>query len=225
MAVAGVEESLEAMSMSAVRIKICGITRVEDGLAAAEAGADAVGFMFYAGSPRCLTPSAAASISHALPPFVTRVGVFVNASPAEVTATLAACPLDALQFHGEEPPDFCQRFGRRVIRAFRIRDPQSLEQLPSYQVDAWLLDAFVEGQRGGTGQVFNWNLAVQAKALGRPIILAGGLNPQNVGEAVRAVRPYGVDVSSGVESSPGRKDSALIRALVRAVRGLETSCP
>jgi phosphoribosylanthranilate isomerase len=224
-----------------VRIKVCGITSVTDALAAVEAGADALGFMFYEQSARFVSPSLAAEIIRHLPPQVTRVGVFVGAAEAEVRRAAEACGLDTLQFHGDESPAFCARFavgespevlrtevrvpaaatpsGYRVIRAFRILNADSLAALPAYRCGAWLLDSYVPGQRGGTGAKFNWELAVQAKQAGAPVILAGGLTPDNVAAAVRQVRPYGVDVSSGVESAPGRKDPARLRAFVRAARG------
>jgi phosphoribosylanthranilate isomerase len=223
-----------------LRVKICGITRLPDALAAVEAGADALGFMFYERSPRYVRAAAAAQIIRELPPRVTRVGVFVNATEEEVRRTAAECGLDALQFHGEESPEFCARFGGevsadvlrtlsraadgglgpvfRVIKAFRIRDADSLDALPAYRCGAWLLDSYVPGQPGGTGSTFNWDLAIEAGRAGRPVILAGGLVPENVAEAVRRVRPYGVDVSSGVESAPGRKDPARVRAFVQAAR-------
>jgi phosphoribosylanthranilate isomerase len=223
-----------------IQVKICGITRLTDALAAVEAGADALGFMFYERSPRFVRLAVAAQIICRLPPLVTRVGVFVDATEEEVRRTAAECGLDALQFHGEESPEFCARFGGgtsaevlrtltrptdsgtgpvfRVIKAFRIRDRDSLTGLPGYRCDAWLLDSYVPGQPGGTGSTFNWDLAIEAGRAGRPVILAGGLVPENVAEAVRRVRPYGVDVSSGVESAPGLKDPARIRAFVKAAR-------
>lgn len=202
-----------------VRVKICGITNVADALLAVEAGADALGLMFYRHSPRCLATSAAAEIVRALPPFVARVGVFVNAGEAEARHVAAECGLDTLQFHGEEPPEFCARFAPlKVYKAFRVRDRNSIAELPKYATDAWLLDSFVPGQRGGTGACFHWELAVEAVKLGRPVILAGGLTPENVAEAVRQVRPFAVDVSSGVESAPGRKDAAKVRAFIAAAK-------
>jgi phosphoribosylanthranilate isomerase len=193
---------------------------VADALATVEAGADALGFMFFAGSPRHLSRDVAAEIVRALPPFVARVGVFVNASEAEVRQAVAGCGLDTLQFHGDEPPEFCARFTPlKVYRAFRIRDRESLASLPNYATDAWLLDSFAPGRRGGTGERFNWELALEAKNLGRPIILAGGLTPENVAEAVRRVGPFAVDVSSGVEMAPGRKDAAKVRAFIAAAKG------
>jgi phosphoribosylanthranilate isomerase len=199
-------------------VKICGITSVEDGLAAAGAGADAIGLMFYEQSPRHITLETAAGISRQLPPFVTRVGVFVNADEEFVVRAITECGLNILQFHGDESPEFCRQFPVMSLKAFRIRDRDSLEQLKAYETDAWLLDAYVKDARGGTGASFNWDLAIDAQKLGRPIFLAGGLTPENVGEAIRRVHPYGVDVSSGVESSPGKKDHAKVRAFVKAAK-------
>ena len=204
------------------KVKICGITRLPDALAAVEAGADALGFMFYEGSKRNLSPAAAAAIIRALPPFVAKVGVFVNASAETVRAVVAECGLDTLQFHGEETPEFCRQFAPlKVIKAFRIQDAASLKPLPDFAVDAWLLDSYVAGQRGGTGERFNWELAAQAKELGRPVILAGGLTPENVADAVQQVWPLGVDVSSGVETAPGQKDAGLVQRFVGLVREME----
>lgn len=204
------------------KVKICGITRLPDALAAVEAGADALGFMFFEGSKRHLTPAAATKIIRALPPFVAKVGVFVNAPVETVRATIAECGLDTLQFHGEETPEFCRQFAPlKVVKAFRIQNAASLQPLPDYAVDAWLLDSYVPGQRGGTGEKFNWELAAQAKELGRPVILAGGLSPENIADAVQQVWPFGVDVSSGVESAPGQKDAGLVRRFVEIVREME----
>jgi phosphoribosylanthranilate isomerase len=201
-----------------VRVKICGITSQADALAAVEAGADALGFMFYEQSPRFVSPRIVAEIVPQLPPFLARVGVFVNPTEEAVRRAVLACALDTLQFHGDEPPEFCRRFGVKVIKAFRVDDAASLQALPAYRTDAWLLDSCVPGLLGGTGAKFNWDLAVEAKRLGRPIILAGGLTPENIGEAVRRVQPYAVDVSSGVEMTPGRKDPARMRAFVQAAK-------
>lgn len=202
-----------------VKIKICGITRLADSQAAVEAGADALGFVFHPQSPRFLSTAAAAEIIRVLPLHVVKVGVFVDATPEVVTQAIRECGLDLLQFHGEEPPDYCLQFGPMTMKAFRIRDAGSLRALPDYSTDAWLLDAFVPGQPGGSGAMFNWDLAVQARGMGRPIFLAGGLTPENVAEAVRKVRPYGVDVSSGVESEPGKKDAEKVRAFITAAKG------
>jgi phosphoribosylanthranilate isomerase len=199
-----------------LRIKICGITSHADAFAAAEAGAHALGFMFYERSPRAISPAAAAEIIRQLPPFVAKVGVFVDAPQEFIRQTISQCGLDTLQFHGGESSAFCSQFDLRTIKAFRVRGEETLRELPAYETSAWLLDSFVPDQFGGTGAKFNWELASAAKKLGRPIILAGGLTPENVGEAVRQVQPYGVDVSSGVEAKPGRKDHGKIRAFVEA---------
>ncbi|HYT60482.1 MAG TPA: phosphoribosylanthranilate isomerase [Haliangiales bacterium] len=202
-----------------VRVKICGITNPADALAAVEAGADALGFMLYEKSPRHVPVKAAAEIIRRLPPFVAKVGVFVNATEKAVLKTVSVCGLDTLQFHGDETPEFCQKFPPlKVYKAFRIRNLESLQSLSAYETDAWLLDSFLPDTLGGTGATFNWDWAVEATKLGRPIILAGGLTPENVTGAVRNLRPYAVDVSSGVESSPGKKDHAKIRDFILAAR-------
>ena len=203
------------------RVKICGITRAADATAAVDAGADALGFMFYEASPRHLTREQAARIIHTLPPFVARVGVFVNPTVDEVRATIAETGIDTLQFHGEESPEFCRQFGLRVIKAFRVRDAESILHTEAYSTEAWLLDSYVAGQLGGTGARFNWDLATDAARRHRSVILAGGLTPGNVAEAVRKVRPYGLDVSSGVESAPGKKDPAKVRAFIAAAKSVQ----
>jgi phosphoribosylanthranilate isomerase len=204
-----------------VKVKICGITRLADAIAAAEAGADALGFVFYEQSPRCVSVEAAAAIIRALPPFVLKAGVFVNAPEDAVLRAIRQCQLNLLQFHGDEPPEYCRQFGLLSIKAFRIRDAASLQLLPHYPTDAWLLDAYHPAQPGGTGEQFNWDLALAARAWGRPIFLAGGLTPENVAQAVRRARPYAVDVSSGVEAAPGRKDHAKIKAFIQAAKTVE----
>ena len=201
-----------------VTVKICGITNVEDALAAVAAGADAIGLMFFEKSPRFVTLDTAAAISHALPPQIVRVGVFVNPSEADVTEAIAVCGLTILQFHGDETPEFCAQFPLMTMKAFRVKDAESLQALPEYRTDAWLLDAYSPAALGGTGERFNWDLAIEAQKLGRPIFLAGGLTPENVAEAVRRVQPFGVDVSSGVESAPGKKDAAKVRAFIAAAK-------
>jgi phosphoribosylanthranilate isomerase len=201
-----------------VRVKICGITNLADAQAAAEAGADALGFVFYEKSPRHMTIPAVAGISKLLPPFILRVGVFVNAPKEEIVRAIGECGLSLLQFHGDEPPEFCAQFGLMSMKAFRIRDAESLKELSKYKTDAWLLDAYSSDTLGGTGEVFNWDLAIEAQKTGRPIFLAGGLTPGNVAEAVCKVRPFGVDVSSGVETSPGKKDHAKVRAFINAAK-------
>lgn len=183
----------------------------------AEAGADLIGLMFYDRSPRCVTFTRAAEISRALPPYISRVGVFVNPDEDTVMRAIGTCGLSLLQFHGEETPEFCTQFGLMSMKAFRVKDAHSLHALPTYETDAYLLDAYSPNAHGGTGAKFNWDLAVAAKEHGRPIFLAGGLTPENVAQAVKQVMPFGVDVSSGVESAPGKKDPAKVRAFIRAV--------
>ena len=200
------------------QVKICGITSVADALAAAEAGADMIGLMFYDGSPRHVTLAQAAEISRALPPFVLRVGVFVNPEPDLVLRAIAECGLNLLQFHGDEDSDFCTQFGLMSLKAIRVQNAESLQTLANYHTDAFLLDAYSKAGLGGTGEKFNWDLAIEAQKFGKPIFLAGGLTPENVADAVRQVRPFAVDVSSGVESAPGKKDAAKVRAFIQAVR-------
>ena len=170
------------------RIKICGITNLADALAAVAAGADVLGLNFYDRSPRHISMKTAAEISKQLPPFVLRAGVFVNADADLVTRAIGECGLGLLQFHGDETPEFCLQFGLMSMKAFRIRDAGSLEELPRFQTDAYLLDAFSPEARGGTGEKFNWKLAVEAQKYGKPIFLAGGLTPENVAEAGHSLR-------------------------------------
>jgi phosphoribosylanthranilate isomerase len=200
------------------RVKICGITNLADAQAAVGAGADALGFNFYEKSPRFVSLKTAAEISRQLPPFVIRAGVFVNAPEDFVLRAISEVGLTMLQFHGDEPPEFCKQFGLMSMKVFRVRDEKSLEQIPNYQTDAYLLDAFSATAPGGTGEKFNWDLAVEAQKFGKPIFLAGGLTPENVADAVRQVRPFAVDVSSGVEISPGKKDHAKVQAFIKTVR-------
>ena len=202
------------------RVKICGITSVADGQAAAEAGADLIGLMFYEPSPRYVSLDAAAGIARALPPEVQRVGVFVNPTTELVRRAIGECQLSLLQFHGDEPPDFCTQFGLMSLKAFRIRDAASLDALPNYETDGYLLDAYSPEARGGTGEKFNWDLAVEAQKFGRPIFLAGGLTPANVAAAVKQVQPFAVDVSSGVESAPSKKDPAKVKAFIAAAKSV-----
>ncbi len=202
-------------------VKICGITRTDDALAAARQGAHAVGFVFYAGSARHIAPRAAADIIRALPPFVTTVGLFVDAEPGEVAQVLAQVPLDLLQFHGDESPEFCRGFGLPYIKAVRVRPGLDLLQYAQLHDAArgLLLDAYVEGTYGGTGTAFDWSSIPHE--LPRPVILSGGLNPANVTEAIRRVRPCAVDVSSGVETAPGIKDAGKIAAFFQGVRNAD----
>jgi phosphoribosylanthranilate isomerase len=202
-----------------VVVKICGITNAADGIAAAEAGADMLGFVFYEASPRFVRIEAAADIIRQLPPFVVKAGVFVDAPSELVVRAIAACGLNLLQFHGAEPPDYCAQFGLMSMKAFRVQDAATLERLKDYPTEAWLLDSYAPDKIGGTGERFNWDLAREARRLGRPIFLAGGLTPLNVAEAVLRVQPYGVDVSSGVEGVPGKKDHDKVRAFIRAAKG------
>ena len=185
---------------------------------AAAALADAIGLMFYERSPRCVSLDAAEHIAAVVQKPMFKVGVFVNADAGYVSEAIDRCGLDVVQFHGDETPEYCSQFDVRVWKAFRIRDEESLKALPAFETEAWLLDSYVKGQHGGTGERFNWDLAIAAKKLGRPILLAGGLTPNNVAEAVRQVRPFGIDVSSGVESEPGRKDPDLVHDFLKAAK-------
>ncbi|MDZ3825822.1 phosphoribosylanthranilate isomerase [Pseudomonas monsensis] len=204
--------------MSAVRSKICGITRIEDALAAVEAGADAIGFVFYAKSPRAVSVQQARAIIRAMPPFVTTVGLFVNASRCELGEILDAVPLDLLQFHGDESAEACEEWRRPYIKALRVKAGDDIAAAVAAYPGASgvLLDTYVEGVPGGTGEAFDWSLI--PPDLSKPLILAGGLTPENVADAVARVRPYAVDVSGGVEASKGIKDHAKIRAFIAAAR-------
>ena len=204
--------------MSAVRSKICGITRMDDALAAVAAGADALGFVFYEKSPRAVTAQQARAIIAGLPPFVTTVGLFVNASACELNETLDAVPLDMLQFHGDETPEQCEGYNRPYIKALRVKAGDDIAAACKAYAGASgiLLDAYVDGVPGGTGQAFDWSLIPQD--LSKPIILAGGLSAGNVRQAIDRVQPYAVDVSGGVEKSKGIKDHDKIRAFMQAVR-------
>jgi phosphoribosylanthranilate isomerase len=200
-----------------VRIKICGITNLEDALLAAELGANALGFIFYAKSPRKVDAETAHSIIAQLPPFVAAVGVFVDEAAAVVQELAAKVGLDWVQLHGQESPEYCRNLGRRVIKAFRIQDEDSLRQLAEYQgaAQALLLDTYKKGQVGGTGEVFDWQLARKAKQYGR-IILAGGLSSDNVAVAIATAQPAAVDAASGTEAAPGKKDPEKLRAFFEA---------
>jgi phosphoribosylanthranilate isomerase len=197
-----------------VHVKICGITSLEDAQAATDAGADALGFVFYPPSPRYVTPEQAGRIIQTLPPFVTTVGLFVDVALDAVNDLAARCGLDRIQLHGRETPEFCRQVTRPVIKAIRIKNAESLSLVPDYNVSAYLLDAYVEGALpGGTGASFSWELAAQAKPYG-PVILAGGLTPENIEAAIAQIRPYGVDVSTGVERTPGIKDHQKVRQFI-----------
>ncbi|SDH42019.1 phosphoribosylanthranilate isomerase [Pseudomonas panipatensis] len=207
--------------MAAVRIKICGITRVEDALAAAEAGADAIGLVFYAKSPRAVSVQQARAIVAALPPFVTSVGLFVDASRCELGEILDAVPLDMLQFHGNETAEACSGYHRPYLKALRVKPGDDIAARAAEYPGAAgiLLDTYVEGVPGGTGAAFDWSLIPHD--LRRPLVLAGGLHAGNVQQAIRQVRPYAVDVSGGVEASKGIKDAEKIRAFVRQCRAAD----
>lgn len=199
-----------------MKVKICGITRVEDALAACEAGADALGFNFSEAArrrERYIDPEKAVDIIDQLPPFVTIVGVTVDEFPERLREYLQFC--DYVQLHGDEPPDICFDLGRRAIKAFRAGPDFVPEAMLHYEAAAYLIDAHAPGEYGGTGRTADWDAAKRAVALGRPVILAGGLTPENVAEAVKAVRPYAVDTAGGVESAPGKKDHARIRDFIR----------
>ena len=202
------------------RVKICGMTRVQDVQAACEAGADAIGLVFYPPSPRCLTHAQARALRDALPPFVTPVALFVDPSREQVEQVLDEVRPGALQFHGDEPPEFCERFGLPYLKACRIREGVDLlEYLRPYKgASGWLADAFVEAY-GGVGETFDWSLVPHQRP--RPLILSGGLTSDNVREAIRRVQPWGVDVSSGVESAKGIKDAAKIAAFMAEVRNAD----
>lgn len=203
------------------RIKICGITRASDMMHVVVSGADAIGLVFYAKSPRNVSIEQAVQLIAKLPPFVTVVGLFVNAEAAFVREVLAALPLDVLQFHGEEPPEYCAQFGRPYLKAIRVTAGVDLVECAARYATAQglLLDAFVEGTHGGTGASFDWALIPGDLPL--PLILSGGLHPGNVGEAVRQVQPYAVDVSSGVEAAKGIKDAAKVAAFVNEVKRID----
>ena len=198
------------------RIKICGITNLEDALLAADLGVDALGFVFSK-SPRRVEADVAEGIINQLPPFLSSVGVFAD-EPDEIVKHVARrCKLNIIQLHGDEEPDYLKNFHRKIIKAFRIKTETDLIPIPTYKAQAYLLDSRVEGKKGGSGVTFDWNLAIKAKKYGR-IILSGGLTSENVTEAIQKVLPYAVDVSSGIETSPGKKDSAKLKAFVEAVR-------
>ncbi len=201
------------------RVKICGITRPSDAIAAAAAGADAVGLVFYGPSPRALDIGTARTVVAALPPFVTRVGLFVDATPEEVERVLSSVALDVLQFHGRETPEDCGRYGRPYLKAIAMGEGVDLREAEGRYAAAQglLVDTYQKGRPGGTGRVFDWGLV--PRGLTKPLILAGGLTPENVGEAIARIGPYAVDVSGGVESAPGIKDEWRMREFCRRARG------
>lgn len=205
-----------------VHVKICGITNVEDAFAAIDCGANALGFVFYPKSPRVVTPEEAKKILTSIPPLITTVGVFVDEKMTKIEEIISHVGLDVIQLHGSEPPEECNS-SREVIKAIRVNDLSDLEPLKYYKsISAFLLDTYSPNAIGGTGQVFNWEIAVEAKKFGR-IILAGGLTPENIEEAIKRVRPYGVDVSSGVEGpTKGKKDHKKLRLFIeRAINAFQ----
>ena len=205
--------------MNNVKVKICGITNYEDAAIAVELGATALGFIF-ADSPRQITPPKARDIIHAIPPFVKTVGVFVNERLAEIKEMVHYCGLDLVQLHGDEPPGLCHELMPSTIKALRIKDASSIESSLAYQgkIRALLLDTYAKDKAGGTGSTFDWRLAIKITELGIPIILAGGLGPSNIDGAIRTVKPYAVDVNSGVEECPGKKSPMLMKDLMKKVR-------
>ena len=202
-----------------ITVKICGVTNVEDALAVEQSGADAIGLMFFEGSPRHISLEQASIIVDSLTKNIVRVGVFVNADESFVRRAMRNCTLNILQFHGEETPEYCAQFDVMTLKAIRVRDESSFKEMDQFSTDGFLLDAFSKDALGGTGETFNWDSAKRATESGRPIFLAGGLTSENVAEAVQAVRPFAVDVSSGVESEPGKKDPDKVRAFVTAAKG------
>ncbi len=203
-------------------IKICGITNADDAFHAASLGANALGFIFSKNSPRYVSPQTVEEITPFLPPFIQLVGVFVDAEKAEIEETMQRCRLDVVQLHGQETPEFCLRMNRRVIKAFRVAEPEDVEALAQYQgmISAALLDTKVKNMEGGSGKIFDWGLALKAKEYDIPIILAGGINSGNIKKAIQLVNPYAIDLSSGVESSPGRKDYNKMRDIIQLARDL-----
>jgi len=201
------------------KIKICGITNYDDARAAIDFGADALGFVFFRESPRYITPEKAAAITSKLPVFVTTVGVFVDKRAEEILKIIEETGIDVVQLHGNEPPESCL-LPRRVIKGIRVKSLESLEPLSAYQniVSAFLLDTYAPDMSGGTGQSFNWEIAIEAKKFGI-IILAGGLTPENISEAIRRVNPYAVDVSSGVELAKGKKDHQKMKLFIERAKG------
>lgn len=200
------------------KVKICGITSLNDALACVKYGADAVGFILYNKSPRYITPDRIVHIIKRLPPFIATVGVFVNEDPDIIKDILRQTGLDIVQLHGDETPDICEMFPR-VIKAFRVRDHADIEDISSYRASAFLLDTYSKNAFGGTGMSFDWDVVDDAKRFGN-VIVAGGLTPENVSDVIMQVSPYGVDVSSGVEVSPGVKDHVKIREFIAEAKRL-----
>lgn len=205
-----------------MRTKICGITNMKDALMAVDLGADALGFIF-APSPRQVKPECVRFIVNGLPPFVQMVGVFVNESLAIIRDITTFCGLDMIQLHGDEPPELCQEIVPYPIKSFRIKDASSITPIKRYwgKVSGVLLDTYQQGKYGGAGNVFDWDLALKAKAFGIPLILSGGLGPSNIERAVSIVTPYAVDVNSGIETNPGKKSAAKLREFMKRIRNIQ----
>jgi phosphoribosylanthranilate isomerase len=205
-----------------VKVKICGITDPHDAFVAAQLGADALGFIFGP-SPRQVTPEEVRAIVVTLPPFVQTVGVFIDGDLATIRQVIDFCGLDLVQLHGDESPEMCYELMPRTIKAFRLKGESSVSRIRRYQgsVKAFLFDSYSEEKRGGTGKTFDWNLAVKGKDLGMPVILSGGLTPSNIEDAIQTVKPYAIDVSSGVEEAPGRKSPILMKRLMETIRGID----
>ncbi|MFC1770693.1 phosphoribosylanthranilate isomerase [Candidatus Margulisiibacteriota bacterium] len=206
-----------------MRIKICGITNIDDAQNAVSLGASALGFIFAENSPRYITPEKAEEICMFMPPFVQLVGVFVNEKKEVINKIAEQCKLNLIQLHGNEEPGFCLNINRKVIKTFKLTTEEDLKLIPQYQgvVSAILLDTKVEGKDGGTGQVFDWGLALKAKeSFDIPVILAGGINISNIKKAVQLVNPYAIDISTGVESEPGQKDYNKIKELITVAKDL-----
>lgn len=206
-----------------VRIKICGITNLRDALMAIELGADALGFVF-APSPRKVTPQQAHRIIKGLPPFVQTVGVFVDEDLKSIRDIMDFCGLEMIQLHGDESPEFCSALMPHVIKGFRLNDSSSLSAITDYRgkIKAALLDTYQKGMQGGTGKIFDWNLAIRAKGMGMSIIISGGLSPSNIQRAIATVQPYAIDVNSGIEESPGVKNPFLMKSLMEKILQIET---
>lgn len=205
-----------------VRVKICGITNYQDASNAVKLGVDALGFIFTP-SPREITPEKARDIICAIPPFVKTVGVFVNEDPATIRKIIQFCGLDLVQLHGDESPDVCHELMPYTIKAFRPRDEKGLWAIRPYggRIRALLFDTYSEEKRGGTGKTFDWNLAIKGKEMGVPVILSGGLTPLNIERAISTVRPFAVDVNSGVEDRPAKKSPALMKRLMEIIKGMD----
>jgi phosphoribosylanthranilate isomerase len=202
------------------KVKICGITNIGDALGSIDAGCDALGFVFYKKSLRYISPDRAVEIIKQLPPHIIKIGIFVNAKEKTIKHIARICDLDILQFHGNESPEFCRRFnGYKIIKAFRINKNLDLEKILRYKVFAYLFDTLVESKFGGTGKKFNWKLVRHIDDLKSPVFLSGGLNAENVKEAVEAVQPHWVDVSSSVEIKPGKKDHKKVRKFIKRAKG------